>query len=240
MKTCLTFIALTFFLLCLSSCNRKYKKELIDAKSQLDNTKNQLDSCILNKGFQANFLNLLNETGIPKTFNKGFKSTLRFNLDLNEKKPQVIHISSDRSKIPFMILCKVDGTQRGDKFTFSKLDLAVRSIGKTPVSFFKIKGVPTLELYNHKGYKYKLTTFIDLNTSGSSPISGRTRIAKPCETVNKKELIEVEINPKYLKESLDSIRINSQNLPLYFDEKFIKEIDKFCCAGVICSLNLLM
>ena len=63
-----------------------------------------------------------------------------------------------------MVLCKVKGTAKDDEFTSDYIELAIRSIGQNPVSFFKIRGNPTLVPYRSGKFKYKIKADIDLNT----------------------------------------------------------------------------
>ena len=233
MKKYITLIEVILFSFLFFNCNNRYKRDLKE-------TQEKLEVCQDNKSNQVKFLNLLEKANMPKRFNTNFTDTIHFNLNLKSNKPQVIHLSSDDTSIPFMVLCKVNGIQNGNKFTFDYLELAIRSIGKNPASFFKIKGVPTLEQYKVGKYKYRLKADIDLNLPSRGSTSGRVRINSNCQTVDAGEFVDVKINPESLIKSLDSLETVLKDNQISYDSELIQELEKFCCAGVICSLNLMM
>ena len=165
---------------------------------------------------------------------------VRFNLDLNYDGYQAVHLSSDSSAIPFMLVCKIQSSRSANGRKIDDLELAVRSTNQKPATYFKITGSPQLikwdSIKNGTTYTHKLMADLDLNTSRSSmeptkvSMSGFQEILRDVDN-----LVEVEINPKKLIESIK--KANKGNI--LFSEEELADFDKFCCRGVICSLRLL-
>ena len=234
------FITLGFLLLVAFGCQ----------KSKFDIVNNKLDSItnLLERSPKDKLLNFLDENLDSISYNNDFIVSKNFNngkffftLNLKNPEPQIIHISSDSNSIPYMVLCKVEGRDNGEIFIIDRMQLAIRSIGTRPHSFFKIAEVPTFKILNkdidkptnNNEYRGKLNINIDLNRS--SQYFGQVGLAANNNTIRNRDLIEIHIKPEALKKSLKEELNKNPNFS--FDENLI---DNFCCDGVICSIEVVV
>lgn len=217
---------------------KNYDEEISSINSKLDLIANEIEVSERDR-----FLNFIKDQNIKKTYNTEFeeffdKKKIYFTLNLTNDKPQVIHLSSDQDKIPFMVLCRVFGDAKDDSFTLRSIQLAIRSIGKDPHTFFKIKGKPSFKEYRVDDYDWILEADIDLNTGASSLEDGQLDFTKAQNppVIMSKQLIEVEINPEKLIASLDAIYNSNPDVQkLYNKENLDEFVRMFCCGGVICN-----
>lgn len=226
---------LFILLLVVFSC-KNYDKDINLIKDKVESIDEKLTDSPSDK-----FLKFLEFSNIEKSYNSEFEKhfenkSIYFNLNLKNQKPQVIHISSDSEKIPFMVLCKIKGKDVDEKFTIDSLQLAIRSIGRMPHTFFKITGKPTLTKITDSVYDWKLQADIDLNLpSRSSDQDGHVDCSNIKFPIISKQLIDVEINPKKLIASLEKL---SKDNPLFEEQLGGMNIEDLinilCCQGVIC------
>lgn len=236
----LLYVCIVSFL-SVTGCNIFQNEDNDNKDKKLLVLKEALASCQENTSFQTNFRRLASDLSISRKRDSVTQDKIVFNLDLTHKKPQIVHLSSDPEKLPFMLVCTIDGTPEGtEHFKITKLHLAVRSIFEDPATYFTISSISKLvPAPENKGYDYFLHADIDLNTPTNAPNASRSvSLNIDNQTVKKGEHIDIKLSANALKRTLDGLsdKINSS----YIDKDFITKLDKRCCNGVICSVKLMM
>ncbi len=216
------------------------KNDFTSLEGKLDRISDQLEVDPIDK-----LLDLIKESNSPKKFKEEFsENRISFTLDFANEDAQVIHISSDHMKLPFMVLCKVEKktTPLSKKQSvLPELDFAVRSIAKLPHSFFRIVGRPTLIPRQDGDFDWDLNLDIDLNQCGRSSENSILRLSDVNGNVESGDRIEVHIKPEKLIESLTEIYNSNENFHKILDEKAFEEyLRYFCCGGVVCETKVII
>lgn len=178
----------------------------------------------------------LKNTNVPFEYDSDFSKDVTFQIDMTYDKEQVIHLSTEGTKLPYLLLAKIKAKQiNKGEYKIEEMRIAVRSIDEDPRSFFTISGHPIIEKDTTEKFNYLLKADFDLRTSsrtqGQEVTIDNTMIFKSNET------IDVHLNPEKLKESL--IQLYNEELINKADFDFIlDEIDILCCGGLICNLQV--
>lgn len=172
--------------------------------------------------------NLDTQKGLNKK-DFSYDDIIYFNLDLSNPKSQVIHLSSDNEKLPFLILCKVDAQkiENTEEYKINDFKIAVRSIESDPNSIFKISGTPIISEIDNQNYRFQLNAELDF--VGSKNKLSKTII--PNVNFKKSDIMDVHIEP------LNFIETLIEQFPNKFNKSLENEVKALCCNGVICKVR---
>lgn len=169
--------------------------------------------------------------------------TIYFNLDPSFPDTQIIHLSSGKNKLQFMVLCQIHAheimVKKEPKMVLDSIQLAIRSLENSPkialAIDYSVNNTPKLIPFTDDGFSYKLEGKMMLRTKETRiNNSERVAISSAIKYLSYGELIEVHIDPSPLLAQLESESFTESP----FIEHLKDNLHILCCDGRICSLRV--